>query len=110
MSYDFYTSSPETASVTWGERPTTDGIELWHGPAEWGQPYKPITPGIPVIRRKPKRDRWEKYVETIEKIREITDITEVTKAIEVRPVLICGWCGARIPRGMEDEPCEYCGS
>ena len=110
-SYDFYTSSSRTASVTWGEHPTTGGAELWHGPAEWGQPYQPITPGIPaMIRRKPKRDTWKKYTEGMKEIRKIKEITEVTRHIEVRPVIICGWCGARIPRGMEDDPCEYCGS
>ncbi len=111
-SYDFYTSSSRTTSVTWGEHPTTGGAELWHGPPEggWTYPYQPITPSIPVIWRKPKRDTWKKYTGDMKKIRRIKRITEVVRHIEVRPVIICGWCGARIPRGMEDEPCEYCGS
>ena len=113
MSYDFYTNDPKTASVTWGQHPTTGGAELWHRPSEgwyWEQPRQPITPGIPVIRRKPKKDNWEKYAKYWKKIKKIKEITEVVRHVEVRPVIVCGWCGARIPRGMEDEPCEYCGS
>lgn len=116
VSYDFYTSSSygvnsDGSGVTWGVCPKTGGAELWYGPPEyWGEPYQPITTGIPVIRRKPKKDRWDKYVESMKKIKKIKEITEVVRHIEVRPVIICGWCGARIPRGMEDEPCEYCGS
>lgn len=113
MSYDFYTSSSRSVATdgigaTWGGHPKTG---LWVEPIEWGwrYPYQPTTT-IPIIRRKPKKDRWEKYTESIEKIRRIKEITEVTRHIEIRPVIICGWCGARIPRGMEDEPCEYCGS
>lgn len=113
IKYDFYTSSSRSVTtdgtgVTWGDPPRTSGIELWHGPMHWGDPYYPTIPAV--IRRKPKKDPWEIYTEGMREIREIEDITEVTKAIEIRPVLICGWCFARIPRGMEDEPCEYCGS
>jgi len=117
MSYEFYTSdlrrhtiTTDGSKVTWGDYPKT---ELWVDPAEygWRYPYRPISPTIPaVIRRKPKRDPWKKYTEGMRRIREVKDITEATKAIEVRPVLICGWCGARIPRGKEEDPCEYCGS
>lgn len=117
MSYEFYTSDLRRATVatdgsevTWGVLPETG---RWYGsPEGWEfRPYQPTTPTIPaVIRRKPKRDPWKKYTDGMRKIREVKDITEATKAIEVRPVLVCGWCGARIPRGKEEEPCEYCGS
>lgn len=116
MSYDFYTSSSygvttDGTGVTWGDPPKTSDMGLWQEHVPWKYPYHPITPSIPaVIRRKPKRDPWKKYTEGMRKIREVEDITEVTKHIEVRTVVICGWCGARIARGMEEEPCEYCGS
>jgi len=110
--YEFYTSdlrrhtiTTDGTKVTWGVLPETG---LWHGPVHWGDPYYPTIPTV--IRRKPKSDPWEKYTEGMKRIREVEDITEATKAIEVRPVLVCGWCGARIPRGKEEDPCEYCGS
>jgi len=118
--YDFYTSSSRSATsggtgkVALRGHPTIGGAGLWHGPLEWEYryPYQPtITPAIPaIIRRKPKKDRWEKYVKDWKKIKKIKELADVTRHIEIRPVIICGWCGARIPRGMEDEPCEYCGS
>lgn len=111
VKYDFYTSSSRIATtdgtgVTWGDPPRPN---LWIEPVKWGYPYQPtITPAV--IHRKPKKDRWEKYVKNWKKIKKIKELAEVTRHIEIRPVIICGWCGARIPRGMEDEPCEYCGS
>ena len=108
MSYDFYTSrsrnvATDGAGALW-QRPSTSS--LWYGSPE-GWEYRPYYPTPQVVHRKPKRDPWDKYAEDMKTVKEIT---EVTKHIEVRTVVICGWCGARIARGMEDEPCEYCGS
>lgn len=117
MSYDFYTSdlrrhtitTDGTTGVTWGVLPETG---RWYGsPEGWEfRPYQPYAPTIPVIRRKPKSDPWKKYTDGMRDIEEVKNVIEVTKAIEIRPVLVCGWCGARIPRGKEEDPCEYCGS
>ena len=111
MSYDFYTSSSysvdtDGAGALW-QSPASAG--LWYGsPAGWE--YRPYYPTPQVVRRKPKKDPWDKYAESMKTVKEIKEITEVTKRIEVRTVVICGWCGARIARSKEEDPCEYCGS
>lgn len=115
MSYEYYTSdlrrhtiTTDGTEVTWGTPPETG---RWYGSVEgWEfRPYQPTTSSIPVIRRKPKRDPWKKYTDGMKKIREVKEISEATKRIEIRPVIVCGWCGAPIPREKKDDPCEYCG-
>ena len=82
----------------------------------WAVPYGKlwfkkgmVYPYGPSVVRYPKKmkPQWEKLIGTKRKI-ERKNVPVVVQ-VEIRPVMVCGWCGGRIKRGAEEEPCEYCG-
>jgi hypothetical protein len=103
MTYEWYSSG--NRSVTWTDK-TVLNEWLSH---DWINEPTRIWTYPPTVYRYPKNEKkkWQKYVKPKDKVIFPED---VIRNIEVRPVMICGWCGARISRGKEDEPCEYCGS
>jgi hypothetical protein len=111
MTYEWYTTTTDNSRGTW-TLPTAGNVTKyggWSHPYYWEDRWKPSQPQSPVIVRYPKKPKlkWKPFIKKNKRIPNI-GISDVR--IEIRPVMVCGWCGARIRRGDEEKVCPYCGS